>query len=201
MSYAYNFYSDAQVPARTQRGNTPMPRSVTPYSPRDTLLNLNDDQSPPAISPIAQRDMDRSFYYAFDSFSRMDSISREVYFAFMRPHLMPEISSMISHAVRALREENEQHRLMNQRLQQLLCSRIRLSGPWFLFVPESDWSHGPWTRARIRQVSGLAGRNMAAQLIMAAGGDRQHPFLLSNEIYRYCMRKFGSTVRPEDLQQ
>ncbi|KAL9940248.1 hypothetical protein V8E36_000953 [Tilletia maclaganii] len=183
----------------------PMPRSVTPYSPRDTLLNFNGEDNTAnghmnyanGYFQVPTNNINNNNIYN----NNMNNNNSSVYFAFMRPHLMPEISSMISHAVRALREENEQHRLMNQRLQQLLCSRIRLSGPWFLFVPESDWSHGPWTRARIRQVSGLAGRNMAAQLIMAAGGDRQHPFLLSNEIYRYCMRKFGSTVRPEDLQQ
>ncbi|KAL9935188.1 hypothetical protein V8E36_006264 [Tilletia maclaganii] len=42
----------------------------------------------------------------------------------------------------------------------------------------------------LRSVIGL---NMAAQLIVAASGDRHYPFLLSNPDYRYCLLKFGNS--------
>ncbi|CAD6915184.1 unnamed protein product [Tilletia controversa] len=203
MSYAYTHYCDPSIPPRTESNKTPSHHSPDPYSPNDTLLGLNieiktedadadlpDANAAPPIPPAVQNAIDQSFYYVFTSFSDMDPGARAAYFSFMRPFLAPEISALIAEELSAVRAENDQLTLANERLDRMFRARLRLSGIHFRFLPESEWSR-PWTRHSLRRLGREQGRSMAAQLVVAADGNVHHPFLLKNPAYRYCLKKFG----------
>ncbi|CAD6887020.1 unnamed protein product [Tilletia laevis] len=119
----------------------------------------------------------------------MGASDRAVYYDFIRSFIEPEVAAEIAERVIQLPSDNDTLTEQLSHYQRDFTTRLRLSGLQFNFLPDEPWAQH-WTRDTLRALDANQGRLMAAQLICAAKGDLDHPYLADKPLYRYCLRKF-----------